>query len=350
MKSMKAYVLRGVGDLRFEEIPVPDLMPGWALVRVKAAGICSSDIPRIFTKGTYHFPTIPGHEFSGVVEAVFPGDHDSENQSWVGKRVSAFPLIPCRKCAQCEAGRYELCENYDYLGSRRDGGFAEYVAAPVWNLMELPENVSFEVGAMMEPLSVARHACRIGRIQPGDSVAVVGTGMIGFDAARWANAFGAEKVMILGRNEAKRSLAERLGCVKYANLPDKNQISDRKADVVIEAVGTPDAIQTALELAAPGGRVVLMGNPSGDIGLKQDDYWRILRKQLTLSGTWNSSYQGEKRSDWTEARDALADGNMIAEPLITHRFGFEQLPRGLELMKKHKTPYCKIMIDFPSSL
>ena len=134
---MKAYVLHGIGDLRYEDRSLPEHYPGWALVKVLVAGICSSDIPRIFEKGPYHFPTIPGHEFSGKVERVA----DESDRHWLGKRVGVFPLIPCKKCASCEKGQYETCSNYDYIGSRRDGGFAEYVAVPVWNLLELPETV-----------------------------------------------------------------------------------------------------------------------------------------------------------------------------------------------------------------
>ena len=110
---MKAYVLHGIGDLRYEDVPLPEFRPGWALVKVLAAGICSSDIPRIFEKGTYHFPTIPGHEFCGRVEAV----HDGADRGWVGKRVGVYPLIPCKKCPSCLKGEYETCSNYDYIGS-----------------------------------------------------------------------------------------------------------------------------------------------------------------------------------------------------------------------------------------
>ena len=143
---MRAYELHGVNDLRREDIEKPEIPSGWVLVQVKASGICSSDIPRIFTNGTYHFPTIPGHEFSGVVAAYGEGVPEER----VGKRVGIFPLIPCRTCPQCRQKKYEMCEHYDYLGSRRDGGFAEYVAVPDWNLMELPENVSFREAAMLE--------------------------------------------------------------------------------------------------------------------------------------------------------------------------------------------------------
>ena len=145
---MKAYNLHAINDLRYEEVKMPECPSGWAIIQVKAAGICSSDIPRIFTKGTYHFPTIPGHEFSGIVHSVA----DAENEYLVGKTVGIFPLIPCRQCVSCAKKHYEMCSNYDYIGSRRNGAFAEYVAAPVWNLVELPNNIPFEVAAMMEPL------------------------------------------------------------------------------------------------------------------------------------------------------------------------------------------------------
>ena len=116
---MRAYELHVVNDLRREDIEKPEIPSGWVLVQVKASGICSSDIPRIFTNGTYHFPTIPGHEFSGVVAAYGEGVPEER----VGKRVGIFPLIPCRTCPQCRQKKYEMCEHYDYLGSRRDGGF-----------------------------------------------------------------------------------------------------------------------------------------------------------------------------------------------------------------------------------
>ena len=168
---MKAYVLEGVNDLQYKETDLPEIKEGWALVQVKASGICSSDIPRIFTKGTYHFPTIPGHEFSGVVTEV----GSETDRKWVGKRAGIFPLIPCRECEQCGKKKYELCSNYDYTGSRRDGGFAEYVAVPVWNLVEIPENVSFAEAAMFEPLAVALHALKRSGLKEGDSLAVIGT-------------------------------------------------------------------------------------------------------------------------------------------------------------------------------
>ena len=331
---MKAYVLHGIGDLRYEDRPTPELRPGWALVKVLAAGICSSDIPRIFTKGTYHFPTIPGHEFCGRVEAVA----DSADSGWIGKRAGVFPLIPCRKCPSCQKGAYETCEHYDYLGSRRDGGFAEYAAVPVWNLIELPDTASDIQGALLEPAAVALHAVRQAGIPNGGSVCVIGTGAIGLLAGQWAKLRGAGCVVIKGRNDAKRELAQNCG------LEYLTDASGRQFDRVIEAVGSEAALTEGIHLTVSGGKLVLMGNPSGPRALSQDTYWRILRKQLTIVGTWNSSFGGEK-SDWTETVDAIAE-KLRTDPVISYSLEKEQLGFGLAAMRDKTGPCCKVCLRF----
>lgn len=333
---MKAYVLHAVNDLRYDDIDIPECPSGWAIIKVKAAGICSSDIARVFTKGTYHFPTIPGHEFSGKVFSVA----DEKDAAWVGKKVGIFPLIPCRECPQCAKKHYEMCANYDYVGSRRDGGYADYVAVPIWNLIELPESMSYTSAAMLEPLSVALHTIKIGGVKKGDNVAIIGTGMIGIGAAQWAYKFGASKVTVIGRNETKRALIEKCG-LNYEVCTNKEEIG--QFDFVLEAVGTPNAVELAVSAATPGGTVLLMGNPSGDILFSQNLYWRVLRKQLTLKGTWNSSYDGTNPSDWTETVAAIANGEVNVEPLISHQFSQENLMDGLKLMQEHKESYCKVM-------
>lgn len=332
---MKAYVLNAVNDLRYEDIDEPACPDGWALVQVKASGICSSDIPRIFTKGTYHFPTIPGHEFSGVVKQV----GNEKDMHWLNKKVGVFPLIPCRECEQCKAGHYEMCANYDYVGSRRDGGFAETVAVPVWNLIELAQDIPFEIAAMLEPLSVALHAMKQANIKEGDTVGIIGTGMIGFAAAQWAKCLGAKAVTIIGRSEAKRSLADNIGA-DYTTI----ESLDKEFDVVLEAVGSNAAISTAISAVCPGGNLVLMGNPEGNIQLDQNTYWRILRKQLHVVGTWNSAYESGEKCDWSEAVAAIGSKKVQMQPLISHLLQQTELKSGLDLMKNHKEPYCKVVV------
>lgn len=333
---MKAYSLHAVNDLRYEDVGMPSLPNDeWCIIKVHAAGICSSDIPRIFTKGTYHFPTIPGHEFSGEVFSVA----NDKYKDLIGQRYGIFPLIPCRHCEQCQKKNYEMCAHYDYLGSRRDGGFAEYVAVPIWNLIKLPKTVSYVQAAMLEPLSVALHAIKRGAVTEGQEVGIVGTGMIGIGAGLWAKMKGAANVKIIGRSEGKRKLVESMG-LDYIDS-SKDEIGDY--DFVLEAVGSPSSISQAIDIARPGSTVLLMGNPSGDILLPQDIYWRILRKQLSVKGTWNSKYDGNNPSDWTEAVNAIASNKIDVLSMVSHRFNQQDLKEGLNLMYEHKEPYCKVM-------
>ena len=155
---MRAARLYRPGDLRIEETERPKPEPGQVLVKVHAAGICGSDIPRIMSTGTYHFPCTPGHEFSGeIAECGSLITKFSE-----GDRVVITPLMPCRRCEMCRQGFYGQCEAYDFLGSRRDGGFAEYAAVPEDNLLLLPENVSYREAALIEAWAGQRRdGCRI---------------------------------------------------------------------------------------------------------------------------------------------------------------------------------------------
>ena len=335
---MKVYNLHAVNKLQYEDIPIPQIPPGWALVQVYTVGICSSDIPRIFSKGTYHFPTIPGHEFSGIVTAV---GTETDNK-WLQKRVSVFPLIPCQNCQPCSQKKYEMCEHYDYIGSRRDGAYAEYVAVPVWNLIELPSELSLQEAALLEPLAVSLHAAKKACIQKGDRVAIIGTGMIGFAAAQWCKILGASHVVVYGRSDKKKSLASNIPGVEYAILAN----ASTKYDVIIEAVGSNSAITSSVDLADNEGRIVLMGNPEGDIAFNQDIYWKILRKQLSLIGTWNSTYDSGEHSDWTEVIDALKNKKIDVVPLITHTFKKEDCMKALELMKNQTEIYCKVVVNW----
>ena len=186
---MKALNLHAVGDLRYEDVPMPVRQAGEVLLKVHACGICGSDLPRVFTKGTYHFPTIPGHEFAGeIVEADDP--------SLVGRRAAVFPLLPCRKCEACQVGEYAQCSDYDYYGSRRDGAFAEYIAVKEWNLVFFDDSLSYEEAAMCEPAAVALHAIGQASVGIGDTVAVFGAGPIGIMLGLWARTAGAFRVIL----------------------------------------------------------------------------------------------------------------------------------------------------------
>ena len=345
---MKAWVLHEIGDIRWEEVEQP--VPGEqeVLLRVRAAGICGSDVPRIYTSGTYSYPLIPGHEFAGEVVACGEG----VSEEWLGQRTGVFPLIPCRECGPCRQGYYELCRPYSYLGSRRAGGFAEYVAVPVWNLLRLPEQAAFEEAAMLEPMSVAVHAMR--RVHPaaGDVAVISGLGTIGLLLLMFLKEAGIEKLLVLGKKDFQRQQALRMG-IPEEDYYDVRQGGEREwlqektghcgADVFFECVGSNRSVELAVDSTAPAGRVMLVGNPYSDMTLPKAVYWKILRNQLTVTGSWNSSYTGADTDDWHYVMQRLAERRIAPAELISHRFSMEELERGFHIMRDKSEDYVKVM-------
>lgn len=377
---MKAWVLCGIGDFRLEEVDEPVLKEKEVLVAVKAAGICGSDIPRVYRTGTYSYPAIPGHEFSGLVVKAGPG----ADPGWLGRRVGVFPLIPCGNCTPCRRKRYEMCRHYGYLGSRQDGGFAEYVAVPQWNLIGLPDGVTYEQAAMLEPMSVAVHAVRtaygaawgsdanngangtadsaqgggvsdavgeaLGREAP---VAICGLGAIGLLLAMFLLEAGHRNLLVIGNKGAQRERVLRMG------LPEANFCDSKSTDVLkwvhertgslgagifFECVGRNETITMAVDATAPGGIVQLVGNPASDIILEKNCYWKILRNQLTVKGCWNSSFTHEEKDDWHYVLDRVGGGRVAPEQLITQKFGFGELGKGFLMMRDKSQEYVKVMV------
>lgn len=346
MATMQGWVLHGIGDLRLEAVPRPEPGRGEVLLKVEACGVCGSDLPRIYEKGTYRFPTIPGHEFAGTVEAVGAG----VDSSLVGKLAAVFPLLPCRSCASCEAGDYATCTAYDYKGSRSDGAFAEYVCVPAWNLILAPAGLPPEHLAMVEPAAVAIHALRRGGIEIGDTVLISGAGPIGLLLAQWARAWGAGRVLLADVDGSKLDFAAKLGFTVSANAMQVDirdwvleQTGGRGVDLAVEGAGHPSSWENCLCAARTGGRVVLMGNPSGPMGLTQNGYWEMLRKQLTVVGTWNSDYAELPKNEWKLAVQAMAAGQLAVAPLITHAVALGELGEAIELMRARKSFYNKVM-------
>ena len=205
-KTMKALVLHEVGKLTLDEVPVEEIRPGTVLVKIKACGICSSDVERVFINGTYHFPTIPGHEFSGQIVAV----GDGVDEKLLGRRTCVFPMLPCFDCPSCKKQQYAQCSHYDYFGSRRDGGFAEYLVVPTWNLVLFDESLSYDVAAMCEPAAVGIHANGLANVRAGQTVLVIGTGMIGYVCAAFASQI-TDKVIMCGNSASKLTMAKKYG-------------------------------------------------------------------------------------------------------------------------------------------
>lgn len=328
-KAVMSLNLHAVNDLRYEETYLSDCGSDEVIVEVKSCGICGSDISRVYTKGTYHFPTIIGHEFSGKVVYDPKGELD-------GCKVAVFPLLPCFKCDSCREESFATCESYDYYGSRRDGGMTEYVAVKRWNVLLMPQSLSYDEGAMCEPVSVARHAVLKLDIQKGDNVFISGAGPIGLIAGQWAKLFGAQNVYYIDIDKRKLDFARTLGFSEYEE--------GVRIDCSIEGTGFSEPLRKCLEATKPHGKLVFMGNPGGDIVLSQNTYWHILRKELQISGTWNSSYSSIA-NDWKESIKAMAEGQIDVKPLITHKFPLSRGNEAFEMMKSKTEFYNKVILN-----
>ncbi|MCM1261838.1 MAG: galactitol-1-phosphate 5-dehydrogenase [Butyrivibrio sp.] len=359
---MKAWVLHYIDDLRMEDVEKPVIEKNEVLVKVKAAGICGSDIPRIYKTGAHVHPLIPGHEFSGIVEEIGE-ETDSE---WLGRRVGIFPLIPCGNCISCRNKQYELCRNYSYLGSRTNGGFAEYVAVPEWNLISLPDSVTYEAAAMLEPMAVAVHAMRRAEISSFGTTAICGLGTIGLlllmflmketrNTDKDVVALSASKrILVIGNKDFQRRTVIEMGLTAECYFDSRSgnagnwlmeQTNQRGVDVFFECIGKNETFVQAVDNMAPSGKLVLVGNPYSDMCMEKSTYWKILRNQLTLTGTWNSSFTHDNEDDWHYVIDMLSRKMIAPESLITHRLPLESLESGLRIMRDKTEDYVKIMVN-----
>ena len=345
---MFAQELENIGKISYKEIAKPKIGFNDVLVSVKAAGICGSDIPRIYETGAHNMPIIPGHEFAGEVVCA-PGI----GSGWLGKRVGVFPLIPCRKCAPCLNRKYEMCRNYDYLGSRSNGAFAEFVRVPRLNLIELPDDVSYSCAAMLEPMAVAVHAIRE-VLKNQESIVVAGLGTIGLFVLMFLiEEKGPDNILVVGNKDIQKDRAIKMGLKEEAFCDIRKYdavswIKDKTeglgSELYFECVGTNAAICQAVECTRFSGTVRLVGNPASDINFERDTYWKILRNQLSLKGTWNSSFLHDEEDDWNYVLRKVSEGRVNPEMMITHEFSPKELNKGFEIMKNKTEPYIKIMM------
>ena len=300
---------------------------GYCVFEVKACGICGSDIPRVFAGASYYYPIVLGHEFAGVVK-------DSKRPELIGKRACIFPILPCGECEFCKKQQWASCKSYSYYGSRRDGGMQSELLIKEENLIELPEGVSLDAGSMIEPSAVCLHAVKKGNIKKGGSVLIYGAGTIGLLSGLWARALGAAEVFFSDPDQRRIAFAEKLGF---------KACGECEADTVIEASGAPAALIDAIERCKTEGTIVLVGHGKRDVTIPHDIFVRILRKQLTLTGSWNSDFT-DSVNDWQDSIDAIAKGLIDPEALITHRVPLENADSAFKIIGEGKEFYNKITV------
>lgn len=331
VEKLKALVLKENGVFCWEEHALK-VVPGWCRIKVFSAGICGSDIGRAFGNGAYHYPLVMGHEFSGVVEAVPTG-----GKMPVGARVAVYPLLPCGVCAACEKGYIQMCLQYDYFGSRRDGGFAEFLYVPESHLVAVPDGVTLVEASMCEPAAVAHHAVYSATVAPGATALVIGGGPIGLIAAQWLRIRGAGAVTVADVDREKLAFAKKFGFGAVDSC-ELDACAD-SFDVVVEACGLAVTRAAAIACCARKGHVFFIGNPADDWHVEKKLFSSVLRKEITMNGSWNSA----PVPDWTAVL-AHAGEDLNLKDLVTERIPMSDGATAFARILRHEGFHCKTLL------
>jgi len=334
---MKAALLYGVKDLRIENVEVPKLETGEALVKVKAATTCGTDL-KIFQRGyverVIKLPTIFGHEWAGDVVEV------SKGLDWPtkGMRVRAGNSAPCLHCTMCQKGKYNLCENMIWLW----GAYAEYIKVPARmvfvNMQEIQSGVSYEEAAMTEPLACVLHGIEEARVKLGDTVAIIGAGPIGLLHLLTARRLGAKKTVLIDIVDERLDFARKLGADETINSRTEDAVEKvRKltdgygADVAIEAIGLPATWEQAIRLVRKGGTVLEFGGSPPGTEIKLDTEM-VHYGELTVLGAFHAT-----PLHFRQALDLIASRTIDVQPLVTKKMNLDEIRQAFDLLLTSKT-------------
>jgi len=345
---MKAAVLYGNEDLRYEEIPTPEVKEGTVRIRVKVAGICGSDIPRVLHNGVHFYPIVLGHEFSGVIDAIGEGVKGFA----VGDTVSGAPLIPCHKCRDCQNGNFSLCSHYSFVGSREQGAFSDYVVIPARNAVKYDPSVSFTQAAMFEPATVGLHGLLVSDYRGGDTVAILGGGTIGLFTMQWARIFGAKRVVVFDPLPERRELALRLGADAVVD-PVAEDMDARALELtegqgfdrVFETAGSPVTTKNAFAIAGKRATVCYIGTPHGEVAFRSSEWELLNRKELHICGSWMSYSAPYPGKEWELTAHYFGTGALRVDDAMIYRvFPMSRAADAFALYKESGRVKGKLML------
>ncbi len=344
MTTMREAVLSGPRAFEVRETEAPRALPGGVLVRVRNCGICGSDLH--FYRGDYPVESGRrlGHEIAGEIVEVGNG----VGALAVGQRVAIEPIECCLQCEFCRTGRYEICREVRGIGLQLPGAFAECIGAPAYTIHPLPDAVDFEVGALLEPLAVAVHGLRQVSLSFGERVCILGSGTIGLMALVAARALGASDVFITARYPHQAAAARSLGATQVVEADD-NAVQEliaafagRPPEVVVETVGGhADTLNHALLLAAPGGRVSILGVFTALVSLNPTI---AVLKEVTFIGGITYGRPGT-RSDFEVALEIAWQQTEDLRRLITHRVSLDDIGRGFATAADKSQGSIKVTVE-----
>ena len=347
--TMEALVVLEPNKLEIQDVPIPTPGPNEVLARVRAVSICGTDAHLV--RGDYPgfwppaFPFIPGHEWAGEIAALGPG---AELFGWkVGDRVAGTSHDACGVCQKCVEGHYNLCENYGRAGLHKQyghtvqGADATYVVHGVKCIFPLPEGISFDEGAVIDPASIALHVANRGNIAPGDNVAIMGAGAIGLLSGDGARIRGAARVIVIERNPGRLAKAAAMGFETIdpsAGDPVamvREMTGGLGVDVVLECAGVPATVQLALGMLRRGGRCAAVGIPTQGVEIAMQ---RLVLDELELVGCRASA--GEMR----RVMPLVEQGRMRVREVMTHRFALADYAQALATFNDPASGAIKIIV------
>jgi L-gulonate 5-dehydrogenase len=338
---MKAIEVIEPGKIAITERSIPEVKEDEVLIRVKAAGICGSDVHIYHGKNAFAtYPRVVGHEFVGEITKA--GTKVTTVQA--GDRVVVDPVIACGHCYPCRVGRHNVCKSLTVLGVHRDGGYQEYVAVPAANAYKLPDSISWEIAAMIEPYSIAAQVLERGRLTAEDTVLICGAGPIGLILLQAAKMRGA-RVAIMDIIERRLAWAKDMGADLVINAKNSDMVEEMKtftnqegANLIFEATGNVGILETCIHsIASPAGRVVVLGFSTDLVKIPQVD---IMSRELEIIGTRLNKHKMPEVIDW------FAKGLVQPEKILTHTFSFEEAQKAFDFSDAHPEEVCKIGLKF----
>lgn len=323
--QMRTSYLVKQGELQYTKSDVPVLEADQVLVQVAAVGVCGSDI-HYYQHGkigpfVVEQPLILGHELSGTITAV----GSQVDQARIGQRVAVEPQRPCGACAMCDSGRYNLCPQMQFFATPPiDGAFCEYVAIQSKFAFEIPDSISFNAAALIEPLSVAIWALKRAEIKPGSKVLVAGAGPIGVIVAQTAAAMGAAEVTVTDISEDRLAFVSKHGATRVINVVNE-ALEDVSVDIFIDASGSGPAVYAGIKAVGPAGYAILVGMGNDDVTLPIS---HIQNNEIWVSGVFRYI------DTWPLAIEMLAAGRIDLDVLVTSTFGLGQVEEALNAGKQ----------------
>lgn len=340
MSTMNRMMLKGYKEFESQVVTIPEPKKGEVLIKVSHLGVCGSDISAYYGEQPYiPFPIVLGHEFSGFVQKIGP----DTSALPLGTRVTVLPHIPCRNCLACKEQRYNHCMKLLVIGCQTTGAQAEYIIAPADMIFELPDSITMEQGAMVEPMAVTYHGMKKG-IKPGDNVLIMGAGGIGLLAMQAAFILGAESVYLADFAQNRLDLAMKLGATGAFNLIDDSLANyllklNIPITLFVDCVGgSGAALNTIMEVAERGVRVINIGVLAP--GCNIENLPDLSEKEFTFYGSNMFVPQ-----DFADVILNLSNGKYRTDGIVTHRVSLNDVPKLFEeVVEKQKEPYIKLMI------